>query len=61
VDATQCQTDAALMKKAGINTIYVYGVITEENHDGCMQAFANQGIYIWLLLGDFPRVSSSVR
>jgi hypothetical protein len=61
VDATQCKTDAELMKKAGINTIYVYQVDPEKGHDACMQAFANQGIYVWLVLGHFPRVTSSVR
>ncbi|KAK4034255.1 Glucanosyltransferase-domain-containing protein [Parachaetomium inaequale] len=57
VDAKQCQTDAALMKKAGINTVYVYTVDSEQDHDGCMNAFADQGIYVWLQLGDFPRVT----
>ncbi|KAK3299505.1 Glucanosyltransferase-domain-containing protein [Chaetomium fimeti] len=58
VDVEQCQIDAALMNKAGINTIYVYTVDSTQDHDACMKAFADKGIYIWLQLGDFPRVSS---
>jgi hypothetical protein len=49
------------MKKAGINTLYVYTVNSEQDHDGCMKAFADQGIYVWLQLGDFPRVTEPVR
>ncbi len=61
LDTTRCQTDAALMKKASINTIYVYTIDSTQDHDGCMTAFAGQGIYVWLQLGDFPRATSSVR
>lgn len=46
------------MKTASINTIYVYWVDSEQDHDGCMKAFADQGIYVWLQLGSFPRVTS---
>jgi hypothetical protein len=49
------------MKKASINTVYVYVVDSQQSHDGCMNAFADQGIYVWLLLGDFPRATGSVR
>lgn len=60
-DAKQCATDAALMRDGGVNTIYVYSIDPDQNHDGCMQEFANQGIYVWLNLGDFPRTTDSVR
>ena len=48
------------MKKASINTIYVYTIDSKQDHDGCMSAFADQDIYVWLQLGDFPRATSSV-
>lgn len=48
LDTDQCQIDAGLMKSLGANTIRVYTVAGSENHDGCMQAFASQGIYVWL-------------
>lgn len=49
------------MSKAGINTIYIYTADATQDHDACMRVFADQGIYVWLQLGDFPRVSSEVR
>jgi hypothetical protein len=61
VHVEQCRTDAALMSKAGINTIYVYTADATQDHDACMRVFADQGIYIWLQLGDFPRITSEVR
>ncbi|KAM0809181.1 putative 1,3-beta-glucanosyltransferase [Seiridium cardinale] len=47
-DTSQCQIDAGLMKTLGINTVRVYFVEGGNDHDGCMQAFATQGIYVWL-------------
>ncbi|KAG7284796.1 hypothetical protein NEMBOFW57_009409 [Staphylotrichum longicolle] len=58
LDTKRCQADATLMKTASINTIYVYWVDSEQDHEGCMKAFADQGIYVWLQLGSFPRVTS---
>ncbi|KAL2126301.1 hypothetical protein VTI74DRAFT_1225 [Chaetomium olivicolor] len=57
VDTKQCQADAPLMKKAGINTVYVYTVDTKQDHDGCMKVLADNGIYVWLQLADFPRTT----
>lgn len=51
-DTGQCQIDAGLMKSLGVNTIRVYIVDGTKNHDGCMQAFASQGIYVWLDLAN---------
>ena len=48
VDTNQCQIDAGLMKEMGVNTIRVYTVDNTQNHDGCMQAFDSQGIYVWV-------------
>ena len=47
---SQCQIDAGLMKTLGVNTIHVYNVDGSRSHDGCMQAFDSQGIYVWLEL-----------
>ncbi|KAL2193225.1 Glucanosyltransferase-domain-containing protein [Corynascus similis CBS 632.67] len=59
LDSEKCKADAALMKDASINTIYVYTTNSGQNHDECMKAFADQGIYVWLQLGDFPRITSA--
>lgn len=48
IDTTQCQLDAALMKQLGANTIRVYHVDASADHSGCMQAFANAGIYLFV-------------
>ena len=36
------------MKDIGINTVRVYTTNSTGDHDGCMQAFASQGIYVWV-------------
>ncbi|KAK4243155.1 Glucanosyltransferase-domain-containing protein [Corynascus novoguineensis] len=59
LDSDKCKADAALMKDAGINTIYVYTANSGQNHDECMKALADQDIYVWLQLGDFPRITST--
>ena len=41
----------------GANTIRVYRVDGSQNHDGCMQAFASQNIYVWL---DLTNPGSSI-
>lgn len=45
IDTTQCTLDAALMKTLGANMIRVYHVDPSKNHDGCMKAFSDNGIY----------------
>lgn len=47
-DSAQCTRDAALMRTLGTNSIRVYHVETGKDHEGCMTAFANVGIYVWL-------------
>ena len=54
----QCQIDAGLIKEMGANTVRVYRVDGNANHDGCMQAFASQGIYVWV---DLPSPMMSIR
>ncbi|TVY82929.1 1,3-beta-glucanosyltransferase gas2 [Lachnellula suecica] len=53
VNTTQCQEDAALMKTIGTNSIRVYHVDAGQNHDGCMRAFDDAGIYLWLDMDTF--------
>ncbi|KAH7082658.1 Glucanosyltransferase-domain-containing protein [Paraphoma chrysanthemicola] len=53
VTSSQCALDAALMKTLGTNSIRVYHVDPAGNHDACMKAFADAGIYLWLDLDTF--------
>lgn len=53
VDTTQCQSDAKSMQSIGTNSIRVYHVNPLVNHDGCMKAFSEAGIYVWLDLDTF--------
>ncbi|KAH7412257.1 Glucanosyltransferase-domain-containing protein [Phaeosphaeria sp. MPI-PUGE-AT-0046c] len=53
ISSTQCSLDASLMKTVGMNSIRVYHVDPAGNHDACMKAFADAGIYIWLDLDTF--------
>ena len=52
-DTNQCQLDAKQMADLGANTIRVYHVDPTANHDGCMNAFAAMGIYLFLDLDSF--------
>ncbi|KAK8005417.1 glycoside hydrolase family 72 protein [Apiospora arundinis] len=49
-DPKQCEIDAKLMADMGVNTVRVYEVDAQWSHDGCMEAFDKQGIYIWIEL-----------
>ncbi|EEA27055.1 hypothetical protein TMatcc_004666 [Talaromyces marneffei ATCC 18224] len=53
VDTAQCKLDAALMKELGANTIRVYHVDPNADHDGCMSAFEEAGIYLFVDLETF--------
>lgn len=53
VDTNQCQLDAALMKQLGANSIRVYHVDGGADHSGCMNAFADAGIYLWVDMDSF--------
>ncbi|WEW54989.1 hypothetical protein PRK78_000416 [Emydomyces testavorans] len=54
VNTTQCSLDAQLMKELGANAIRVYHVNPDGDHTGCMKAFAEAGIYLFVDLDDFP-------
>ena len=41
------------MKTLGANSIRVYHVIADSDHDGCMSAFADAGIYAWIDLDTY--------
>ncbi|KAF2170048.1 glycoside hydrolase family 72 protein [Zasmidium cellare ATCC 36951] len=49
----QCQLDASLMKTLGANAIRVYHVDPAADHDACMSAFSDAGIYVFLDLDTF--------
>ncbi|KAL7933433.1 glycoside hydrolase family 72 protein [Trichoderma chlorosporum] len=53
LDADQCKRDATLMSELGANTIRVYHVDASGDHDGCMQAFDDAGIYVLADLDTF--------
>lgn len=61
IDADQCKRDATLMKELGANTIRVYHVDPSANHDGCMQAFADAGIYVLVDLDTYSTYILPVR
>ncbi|KAF7895462.1 uncharacterized protein EAF01_009424 [Botrytis porri] len=47
-DKTTCTRDIAKFKELGINTVRVYSVDNTANHDDCMTALADAGIYLVL-------------
>ncbi|KAI0970765.1 Glucanosyltransferase-domain-containing protein [Xylaria arbuscula] len=53
VDAAQCARDASLMEKLGVNTIRVYHVDADGDHDACMDTFAKAGIYAMVDMDTF--------
>ncbi|PHH85369.1 hypothetical protein CDD83_535 [Cordyceps sp. RAO-2017] len=53
VDTDQCRLDANLMKELGVNTIRVYHVDADKDHEGCMKALADAGIYALVDLDTF--------
>ena len=53
VNTDQCKLDASLMKDLGANSVRVYHVDPLGDHKGCMDAFANNGIYVFVDLDTF--------
>lgn len=47
-DTDSCKRDIKSFKDLGLNTIRVYSVDNSKNHDGCMKALADAGIYLVL-------------
>ncbi|EAS32458.3 1,3-beta-glucanosyltransferase [Coccidioides immitis RS] len=54
VNTTQCYLDVKLKEELGANAIRVYHVNPDGDHAGCMKAFADAGIYLFVDLDDFP-------
>ncbi|CAI6101142.1 unnamed protein product [Clonostachys chloroleuca] len=54
LDRKKCEIDAGFMKRLGVNTIRVLGADSTKKHTDCMDAFAREGIYIWLELAIVP-------
>lgn len=52
-DTEQCKRDVELMKDLGINALRVYHVDSKSDHDGCMEKFADAGIYLLIDLDTF--------
>jgi hypothetical protein len=48
VDESTCTRDIKYFQQLGINTVRVYTVDNSQNHDACMTALANAGIYLAL-------------
>ncbi len=44
-DSSVCNRDIAEFKKLGVNTVRVYITDNSQNHDACMNALADAGIY----------------
>ena len=61
VDEAQCTLDAALMAQLGANTIRVYHVDSGADHSGCMNAFADKGIYLFVDMDTIGTYISLVR
>jgi 1,3-beta-glucanosyltransferase GAS1 len=61
IDADQCQRDVSLMKALGANTIRVYHVDSTGDHDGCMSAFSDAGIYLLVDLDTFTTAINPVK
>lgn len=53
INTVQCQLDAKSMEVIGTNSIRIYHVDPYSDHDGCMKAFSDAGIYVWLDLDTF--------
>ncbi|KAI9473554.1 MAG: Glucanosyltransferase-domain-containing protein [Benjaminiella poitrasii] len=47
-DLKACERDAKLMAELGTNVLRVYEVDPRKNHDACMKAFSDAGIYLLL-------------
>ncbi|KAJ5266931.1 hypothetical protein N7478_009739 [Penicillium angulare] len=53
IDTAQCKRDIVRMSELGANAIRVYHVDASGDHEGCMEAFAAAGIYLFVDLDTF--------
>ncbi|KAI8068485.1 Glucanosyltransferase-domain-containing protein [Gongronella butleri] len=56
-DVAGCTRDAPMMKALGANVVRVYEVDPTKNHDECMKAFADNGLYLLL---DIPTPRTAI-
>ncbi|KAJ1917692.1 40S ribosomal protein S27 [Mycoemilia scoparia] len=56
-DTEGCKRDIKVFKDLGLNAIRVYDVIADNNHDECMKALDDAGIYLVL---DLPNASAAI-
>lgn len=56
-DAESCKRDVVYLQKANTNVIRVYAVDPTQNHDECMNALAEAGIYV---IADLSQPSESI-
>lgn len=61
VDTAQCKRDITRMAELGTNAIRVYHVDPNADHKGCMSAFADAGIYLFVDLDTFNTQIEQVR
>lgn len=61
VDTAQCMRDIVRMSELGANAIRVYHVDPNADHKGCMKAFADAGIYLFVDLDTFTTQIEQVR
>ncbi|KAJ1674434.1 1 3-beta-glucanosyltransferase gel4, partial [Spiromyces aspiralis] len=56
-DTDSCKRDIAIFKELGLNAIRVYDVDSSKNHDACMKALDDAGIYVVL---DVPNSDNAI-
>lgn len=61
IDTAQCKRDIVRMSELGTNAIRVYHVDPNADHKGCMTAFADAGIYLFVDLDTFTTQIEQVR
>lgn len=61
IDTDQCKRDINRMSELGVNGIRVYHVDPTADHTGCMNAFADAGIYLFVDLDTFDTQIEQVR
>ena len=50
VDGAACQRDIPFLQRLGVNAVRVYSVDSAGNHDTCMNALSQAGIYTMCVL-----------
>ena len=61
VNTAQCKRDIVRMSELGTNAVRVYHVDASADHQGCMTALADAGIYVFVDLDTFTTQIEQVR